>query len=104
MTPLEYIETNPNYEESRMKWLVFDDTNKRSLIAKQVHVKSNHKIKPIQLTDGRWACRCDIATEIGERGICREIFSRLDRAKLATAIIMEDADVQPLIPTPPEEQ
>ena len=102
MTPLEYIATNPSYEDSHSKWLVFDITNKRSMIAKQANIVTHHKIKPLGLTDGRWAVCCDIATEIGEKGVFRQLFAKLDKGKLSTAEIIEDAEFQLLKPVQPE--
>ena len=101
MTPLEYIATNPTYEEARLKWLTFSAADKDSMLAKQAEVQSNHRIAPTELTDGRWAVCCDLLTEI-QGGVFTEVFQQLDMGKLNSAIIIEDDEFQTLKPAPEE--
>ena len=98
MTPLEYIASNPSYEESRGKWLVFNAANKTSMLAKQKGIKTNHRVIPTELTDGRWAVCCDVLTELGEKGVYRRLFAALDRGKLNTSEILTSAEIAPLWP------
>ena len=101
MTPLEYLSTNPTYAEARLKWLTFSTADKDTMLDKQAEVQGNHRIAPIELTDGRWAVCCDVLTEV-QGGVFTPLFALLDMAKLNGAIIIEDAELQSL--KPPEEE
>jgi hypothetical protein len=51
-----------------MMVLVFTDTNAKQLIADQL---GQHRISPVQLTDGRWFVSSDILTEV-ENGLFKD--------------------------------
>lgn len=101
MTPFEYIASNPTLEDSRSKWLVFSPELAADLAAKQASVvaqtKTVHRITPLRLTDGRYAVKCDLVTEI-QGGVFTAHFQSLDQGKLAQATVEDDATIRPLIP------
>jgi len=101
MTPLEYIATNPTYEDSKTKWLAFSTELKDTMLAKQATLNTSHRVNPIELTDGRWACRGAAVTEISG-GVFTPLFQLLDLDLLNTATIIEDDEFQSLRPTEPE--
>ena len=71
------------------------------MLDKQAALQGNHRIAPIELTDGRWAVCCDVLTEV-QGGVFTTLFATLDMGKLNGAIIIEDAELQSL--KPPEEE
>ena len=75
-----------------MNVLIFTDADAQTLIANQ---SGQHRLAPVQLTDGRWFLMEDILTEMPE-GIFRD--------KLTVPYTVEPFEsIQPLIPPPPDE-
>lgn len=75
-----------------MNALVFSDADAQTLIANQ---SGQHRLAPVQLTDGRWFLMDDILTEMPE-GIFQD--------KLTVPYTVEPFEsIRPLIPVPPDE-
>ncbi len=75
-----------------MNALILTNTDAQALIANQ---SGQHRLAPVQLTDGRWFLMEDILTEMPE-GIFRD--------KLTVPYTVEPFEsIQPLIPVPPDE-
>ena len=72
-----------------MNALIFTNTDAQTLIAYQ---SGQHRLAPVQLTDGRWFLMEDILTEIPE-GLFQD---KLDEPYE----VVPFADIQPLIPVP----
>ena len=75
-----------------MNALVFSDADAQTLIANQ---SGQHRLAPVQLTDGRWFLMDDILTEMPE-GIFQD--------KLTVPYTVGPFEsIRPLIPVPPDE-
>jgi NADH pyrophosphatase NudC (nudix superfamily) len=74
-----------------MNALIFTDTDARILIAAQ---SGQHRLSPIQLTDGSWFLMEDVLTEIP--GI-------YDRKLIVPYTVIPFEDIVALIPQPTEE-
>jgi hypothetical protein len=75
-----------------MNVLIFTDADAQTLIANQ---SGQHRLAPVQLTDGRWFLMEDILTEMPE-GIFRD-------ALTVPYTVEPFESIQPLIPVPPDE-
>ena len=102
MTPLDYIATNPSTEDMASKALLFSAALNDAMQAKQGNVDTNHRITPVELTDGRYGIRALTFTECNAGGIFYRLFSSLDTAIFNTAELVEMSEMVALIPETPE--
>lgn len=111
MKPNDLLDSDPTLEELRSKWIVFSDAHCKSLLQKQASGRSNFHIRPVSTTDGRWALKADVLTEIAEeKAVYKGLYQAISKAVFALAEIMDDADFnlvyeaenQALLPWPPE--
>ena len=102
MTPLEYIASNPSTEDMSSKALLFSAAMNDAMQAKQGNIDTNHRITPVELTDGRYGIRALTFTECAEGGIFYELFSTLDPAVLDTAELVDMSEMVALLPEPEE--
>jgi len=72
-----------------MNVLIFTDSDARKLIEDQ---SGQHRLSPVQLTDGRWFLMEDIMQEIGDGGIFQ------NKINVAYDVVPLD-DIRHLIPT-----
>ena len=103
MTPLDYIASNPSTEDMESKALLFSAALNSAIQDKQGNIDTNHRITPVELTDGRYGIRALTLTETRGIGIFRELFDLLDQNALDTAVIVDKAEFLSLIPPTLEE-
>jgi hypothetical protein len=72
-----------------MNVLVFTDSDARKLIEDQ---SGQHRLSPVQLTDGRWFLMEDVMQEVGDGGIFQ------GKMNVAYDVVPLD-DIEHLIPT-----
>lgn len=99
MTPLEYLATNPSYDDAKGKFLLFAPELRAALLAKQDTLDTHNKIDPVLLSDGRYGSCCAMLTEIGEGGVYHDIWELLDKAALNTAELVDKSEFMALLPT-----
>ena len=102
MKPLDYIATNPSVEDMASKALLFSAALNSAMQAKQGNNNTNHRITPVELTDGRYGIRALTFTECNAGGIFRELFGSLDTAIFNTAEIVEMSEMVALLPVDEE--
>ena len=100
MTPLEYIATNPSYEDAKNKWLLFTEAQRNTMLAKQETLTTNHKVSTVALTDGRYGACADLMTEINEGQAYYELFALLDLSEFDTAELVDTPKFEALLPEP----
>ena len=103
MKPLDYIASNPSTEDMASKALLFSAALNNAMQAKQGNIDTNHRITPVELTDGRYGIRALTLTECNEGGIFHKLFSVLDTAILNTAELVDMSEMVALLPVYEEE-
>ena len=99
MTPLEYLATNPTYEEAKEKFLVFSAELCAAMLTKQDTLTTAHHMSPALLPDGRYGACCVLLTAIDEGEIYHDIWELLDKAALNTAELVDKSEFMALLPT-----
>jgi hypothetical protein len=98
----ELIPQNKTYEELQDLFLVFDAQFLPQLIHAQ-NDQPNHRVQPIPLNDGRYVLSADVLTEIGEKGIYKAAFARLNNGNFKFVEVLTTAELEPLKVVYPEE-
>jgi hypothetical protein len=91
----ELIPQNKTYEELQDLFLVFDAQFLPQLIHAQ-NDQPNHIAQPIPLNNGRYVLSADILTEIGEKGIYRAAFARLNKGNFKFVDVLTASELDPL--------
>ena len=79
--------------------LVFDQAAYDVLIAAQEQQpNAQHRVGPVQLTDGRWMLCADLLTEIGPKGLYAEGFKLLSADLFDQVEVIDWVEAVKLIP------
>jgi hypothetical protein len=98
----ELILQNKSYEELQSLVLIFNSSLKDILETTQETFNSQHKVSPIELTDGRYMLCADLLTEIGPGGLYSQGFGLLDTDLFSQVEVVSLEEISSLLPSTEE--
>lgn len=88
--------------ESKNYWLTFSTEVYETLMSIQEQHPSQHRVGPIQLTNGDWALCADILREAALGGLYADGFALLPQEIFSQVSVIETEEFQSLLPVSEE--